>query len=132
MRITLLIRVSTIGDGWSKTVGFHTRIDLNVGNYGLRIGSAVTLPRCASYLTAISHYPVKLYPPVKRFRSSLRRFRNSFTDFTVVFLKYSTIPVRFCTSCCNVCLFISAACIINFNRVASSSARACNCVVFVA
>ncbi len=35
MWITLLIWVFTIGDGWSKTVSFHTCIDLNVGKFRL-------------------------------------------------------------------------------------------------
>ena len=72
------------------------------------------------------------YPPLKTFRSSLRLFRNSSTDCTVVFLKNSTIPVRLCISYCDVYLSISDAYIVNFNRFASSSARACNSVAFIA
>ncbi len=72
-----------------------------------------------------------IYAPIKRFRSSLSLLRNSSIDFTVVCLKHSITPFRFCTFCCNACLSISAACSVNFNRVASSSARAYNSVAFI-
>lgn len=73
-----------------------------------------------------------IYSPIKRFRSSLSLLRNLSTDFTVICLKHSITPVRFCTSCCNACLFISAACIVNFNWFASSSTRACNSIALIA
>jgi len=80
----------------------------------------------------VKHSHRHIYSSIKRFRSSLSLLRNSSTDFTVMCLKHSITSFRFCTSCCNACLFISAACSVNFNRVASSSTKVCNSVVFVA
>lgn len=97
----------------------------------------VSLYSLLSDLTIILHYPRGTPPPTylstnKKIQVKLESLRNSSTDFTVVCLKHSITPLRFCTSCCNACLSISAACSVNFNRVASSSARACNSVAFVA
>jgi len=65
-------------------------------------------------------------------RSSMSLLVNSFTDFTAVFLTYSTIPVRFCIGCCNSCLSISAACVINLKRFTSSSTSSFSSVALVA
>lgn len=72
------------------------------------------------------------YPLAGRLRSSLSRFRNLFTEFNVIYRKKSNMPCNFCTSYYSVCLSISAAYTIAFNRVVSAIAVSFNPVSFIA
>ena len=128
-----------LGKGSCETAGFHPiTILFGVSNRHIIMDKA-SLYRYKLHI--LSKYDWQCqekssetvnHPSVLRFRSSLSLLRYVSADANVVFLKDSMASVSICTSCCSICFSVSAACVVNCRRVASSSARACNSAAFVA